>query len=161
MQRNVNLLLEETNLYHCYVQILTGTHPFDKSGCATDEEVAETVTSVATSVDKLNDLVFDERASNLSESAINLLRSMLHPDPNLRATCDTVRRNRWVQGLTASWNILEGSDGKLERYWQKEFKSNIMKKFGCVSDEQLKQVYKQIDEDGNGSIDLDELTKGG
>ncbi|KAL9182810.1 hypothetical protein ACHAXT_004089 [Thalassiosira profunda] len=140
--------------------ILTGSHPFDKSGAGTDEETAELVKSIGTSEDRLSELAFDDRTEGLSPSVISLLRRMLHPDPKQRATSEQLRRNRWVQGLTASWEVLDGIDGRLEKYWQREFQRNIMKKFGGVSsDEQLRAVFTQIDEDGNGSIDLDELSK--
>jgi len=140
--------------------ILTGSHPFDKSCVGTDEEIAERVRSIGTSEDKLSELVFDERIEGLSSSAINLLRCMLHPDPEKRITSEQIQRNCWVQGVTASWDIMDGIDNKLERYWQKEFQSKIFKKFGgVVTDEQLRSVFTQIDEDGNGSIELEELTK--
>lgn len=140
---------------------MTGSHPFDKTGTGTEEEVAELVKSVGIGEGRMSQLIFDERTEGLSPSVISLLRGMLHPDPDERITSEQIRRNRWVQGLTASWDILDGIDGKLERYWQREFQRNITKKFGgCVTDEQLELVFTQIDEDGNGSIDLDELTKG-
>ncbi len=86
---------------------------------------------------------------------------MLHPDPVKRTTSERVRRNRWVQGLTASWNVLDGIDGRLEKFWKKEFRNGIFKKFGSVvTDEQLRAVFTQIDEDGNGNIELEELAKG-
>ena len=38
---------------------------------------------------------------------------------------------------------------------------SIFNKFGgVVTDEQLRSVFKQIDEDGNGSIEIEELAKG-
>ena len=140
---------------------MTGSHPFDKSGAGTDEDTAELVKSIGTSEDRLSELAFDDRTEGLSPSVVSLLKRMLHPDPKQRATSEQIRRNRWVQGLTASWEVLDGIDGRLEKYWQREFQRNIMKKFGGVSsDEQLRAVFMQIDEDGNGSIDLDELSKG-
>lgn len=144
------------------VQILTGSHPFDKRGSDTEEEIAERVKSIGTSEEKLTKMVFDERTESLSPSAISLLHRMLQPDPTKRMTSEEIRRNSWVQGLTASWEIMEGIDDKLERYWKKEFQSKITNKFACVStDEQsLRSVFTQIDEDGNGSIDLEELSKG-
>ena len=148
-------------LFSSYFKILTGSHPFDRTGVGTDEEIAETVKSIGKSEDKLKELAFDERIADLSHNAISLLRSMLHPYPEKRASAEQIRRNQWVQGLTASWEVLAGIDGKLETYWQKEFQKKIFRKFGgVVTDEQLSSVFTQIDEDGNGSIELDELTKG-
>ena len=148
------------NSVEMHIQILAGTHPFDKSGTATDDEIAELVKGIGTREDRLSELIFDERTKGLSPSAISLLRRMLHPDPKKRITSEQLRRNRWVQGLTASWDTLEGIDGKLEAYWQKEFQNRIFKKFGGgLTEEHLRSVFTSIDEDGNGSIDIEELTK--
>lgn len=140
---------------------MTGTHPFDKSNSATDEEIAELVKSIGTSEDTLAKIVFDERTDHLSPSAISLLRCMLHPHPAKRIASEQLCRNQWVQGLTASYDVLDGISGKLESYWKKEFRNNIFKKFGGVAtDEQLRLVFRQIDEDSNGSIEIEELAKG-
>ncbi|KAL7544209.1 hypothetical protein ACHAWF_007593 [Thalassiosira exigua] len=139
--------------------ILTGSHPFDKSGGSSDENVAELVKSIDTE-ERLSELVFDERTEGLSASARSLLRSMLHPDPLLRASSEWIQRNRWVQGLTASWDVLDGIDSKLERYWRRRFQDTINKKFGnLVGDDDLRAVFKEIDKDGNGQIEFEELAK--
>jgi len=94
---------------------------------------------------------------------------MLDPDPNQRITADEFRRNRWVQGLTASYKLLDGIDNKLELYWQQEFRKRVCKKFhktlgvggaGGFSDERLWAVFNHIDKNGNGTIDETELTRG-
>lgn len=149
--------------------ILTGSHPFDKTGTSSDEEISELVKSMGVGGSTedggqlLDLLAFDERTEDLSPSAIGLLRSMLDPDPDSRATSEAVRRDPWVQGLTASWDALEGIDGKLEQYWKKEFRDGIFRKFGgaagVVSNEQLRSVFEQIDEDGDGLIEVEELMK--
>lgn len=108
----------------------------------------------------MSDEIFDERTAGLSQSVISLLRHMLHPDPEKRTTAERFRRNRWVQGLTASWEVLDNSDKRLEIYWQRELRKNIFKKFGdCVDEEKLREVFQQIDNDGNGELDFEELSK--
>jgi len=82
---------------------------------------------------------------------------MLHPDPEKRTTAERFRRNRWVQGLTASWETLDKSDKRLELYWQRELRKSIFKKFG--DEEKLREVFQQIDSDGNGELDFEELSK--
>ncbi|KAL3803823.1 hypothetical protein HJC23_003985 [Cyclotella cryptica] len=148
--------------------ILTGSHPFDKTGLSTDDEIAERVKGIGTSKEVLCKLLFDERTEGLSSSVINLLTLMLDPDPNQRITADQFKRNRWVQGLTASYRTLDGIDNKLELYWQQEFRKRICKKFRKTlgvsdadgfSDERLRAVFNQIDKDGNGAIDKTELER--
>lgn len=140
---------------------MTGSHPFDKSGASTDEEIAELVKSIGNSEERLSELAFDERTADLSQSAIDLLRNMLHPDQNERFSSEQIRRNRWVQGLTASWDVLDGIDGRLETFWRNQFQSSIARKFGNeLTEQQLRSVFKEIDEDGNGSIEIEELVKG-
>ena len=85
---------------------------------------------------------------------------MLHPDPEKRTTAERFRRNRWVQGLTASWEVLDRSDERLELFWQRELRKSIFKTFGeCLDDDRLREVFQRIDDDGNGEIDIEELSK--
>mmetsp|Transcript_4049 Transcript_4049/g.8532 ORF Transcript_4049/g.8532 Transcript_4049/m.8532 type:complete len:372 (-) Transcript_4049:47-1162(-) len=140
--------------------ILTGTHPFDKNNDASDEEIKDKLTSIGTGKTDLSDVIFDERTVGLSPSVLSLLRHMLHPDPEKRTTAERFRRNTWVQGLTASWEVLDSSHKRLELYWQRELRKSIFKKFGDgLDEEKLREVFQQIDSDGNGKLDLEELTK--
>lgn len=108
----------------------------------------------------MSDVIFDERTVGLSPSVLSLLRHMLHPDPEKRTTAERFRRNTWVQGLTASWEVLDNSHKRLELYWQRELRKSIFKKFGDgLDEEKLREVFQQIDSDGNGKLDLEELTK--
>mmetsp|Transcript_13813 Transcript_13813/g.22622 ORF Transcript_13813/g.22622 Transcript_13813/m.22622 type:complete len:369 (-) Transcript_13813:1921-3027(-) len=139
--------------------ILTGTHPFDKYNCATDDEIVETLKSIGLGKRDVSDVIFDERTVGLSPSVLSLLRRMLDPDPEKRMTAEKFRRNRWVQGLTASWDVLERSDKRLELYWQRELRKSIFKKFGdCLDEDKLREVFQQIDSDGNGKLDFKELS---
>ena len=148
--------------------ILTGSHPFDKTGVSSDDEIEERVKSVGTSEDRLAELVFDERTDGLSKSVISLLWYMLHPDPSKRTTSERFRRSRWVQGLSASWELLDGSNKKLENYWQKEFRSKLLKKYekglgfkgGDITEEQLHEIFENLDKDHDGQIDEAELFQG-
>ena len=65
-----------------------------------------------------------------------------------------------MQGLTASWEVLERSDKKLEFYWQRELRKSIFKKFGdCLDEDKLREVFQEIDSDGNGVLDFEEVSK--
>jgi len=133
--------------------------PFDKYNCATDDEIVETLKSIGLGKRDVSDVIFDERTVGLSPSVLSLLRRMLDPDPEKRMTAEKFRRNRWVQGLTASWDVLERSDKRLELYWQRELRKSISKKFGdCLDEDKLREVFQQIDSDGNGKLDFKELS---
>ncbi|KAL7449477.1 hypothetical protein ACHAWC_001535, partial [Mediolabrus comicus] len=140
--------------------ILTGSHPFDKYSNCSDEEIAEKLRSIGLGKTKLADVIFDERTALLSPSVISLLRHMLHPDPEKRTTAERFRRNRWVQGLTASWEVLDRSDERLELFWQRELRKSIFKKFGdCLDEDRIREIFQRIDDDGNGEIDFAELSR--
>ena len=137
--------------------ILTGSHPFDSRGTASDEEIREKVQAIKTK-EQVASHIFDDRTMNLTQSVKDLLLRMLDPDPKTRISAERFRRNRWVQGLTASWDTLEGIDNKLETFWKKEFKKKILQTFHCdLSDVQLLSVFRSIDTDGSGSICLEEF----
>ena len=137
--------------------ILTGSHPFDSRGTASDEEIREKVQAIKTK-EQVASHIFDDRTMNLTQSVKDLLLRMLDPDPKTRISAERFRRNRWVQGLTASWDTLEGIDNKLETFWKKEFKKKILQTFHCdLTDVQLLSVFRSIDTDGSGSICLEEF----
>ena len=82
--------------------LVTGSHPFDSTGLLSDDEVAENIKSFRDG--KYNP--FDERLEGLSDSCVNLIKSLLQPDPENRMTSDEFRRHAWVQGLTASGSTM-------------------------------------------------------
>lgn len=89
----------------------THSHPFDKSADKTDEEIKNAVVEVASdkSLRILNDFVFDERTSHLSDPCVELLRQLLHPDPQKRLSSDSFLRHPWTQGLAASGKTMENT----------------------------------------------------
>lgn len=152
----------------CIVYILvTGTHPFDKYATASDAEIAKTVQRVGKKKDLMSTLVFDERTKNLSSSCVDLIRRLMHPDPSKRMTSEEFRRHPWVQGLTASWDALEESHRKLEAFWQKRFRDEIVNEFaeiidsssgsGELSDRDMAAMFQAMDLDGNGTLELEEI----
>lgn len=139
--------------------MVTSLQPFDKYNDATDDEIVENLKSIGLGKRDLSDVVLDERTVGLSPSVLTLLRQMLDPDPEKRMTAENFRRNGWVQGLTASWDVLERSDKRLEFYWQRELRKSIFKKFGdCLDEDKLREVFQQIDSDGNEKLDYEELS---
>jgi len=136
--------------------ILTGSHPFDRRGTSSDEEIRKKVQAIKNKSQVA--YIFDDRTMNLTQSVKDLLLRMLDPDPKTRISAERFRRNRWVQGLTASWDTLDGIDNKLETFWKKEFKKKILQTFKCdLTDVQLLSVFQSLDTDGSGSISLKEF----
>ena len=143
--------------------LLTGTHPFDPQGDATDEEIAEIIQHIKDSKD-LERKVFDYRTEELSESCVDLLKGLMNPNPKLRMTSQELLWHPWVQGETASEQVIAGSHRKLALFWQKRFRAAILKKYavatvgkGSLSDENLRHIFTSLDLDGSGDISPSEL----
>lgn len=147
----------------CILYILvTGSHPFDPTGMLSDDEVAE---NIRNSKDGQY-TPFDERIEGLSDSCVELMKALFQPDPRRRMTSDEFCRHPWVQGLTASWNTMTESHRKLEDYWQKRFRAEILRKYakaksktgdGSFSDENLRDIFLSMDLDGNGTLEPEEI----
>lgn len=144
--------------------VLTGSHPFDKLGDKSDNEIKQMLLEVADRNKdggaRLDEFVFDERVEGLSASCIELMRQLLHPDPQQRMTSEDFLRHPWVQGLTASHRAIDHAH---EKHLRRRFKTNILKRFGggsegCGGDEaRLRTIFNAIDIAGNGILDLNEL----
>ena len=90
--------------------LFSGGHPFDLTGEATDDEVA-------------NNIKRDPRppmdpayTGHLSESAIDLIKKLMEPDPAKRITAYDLLHHPWVQGETATTEKMEDSDKKLSKF---------------------------------------------
>ena len=149
--------------------LLTGSHPFDPKGNLSDEDIEESILSISSDeagVARFRELVFDQRVDRLGESSKELIQHLMHPDPKQRLQSSALIGNPWVQGLTASWDVLEESDTKLKMYWQNTLRAAILKKFAkkeadgspvALSDANLRQVFNSIDLDGNDLLSAQEL----
>lgn len=111
--------------------LVTGSHPFDKYCDATDDDLRQMVLDVARDPKLLDKYVWDERVEPLSESCRELMRQLLHPDPEQRMTSDAFRRHPWVQGLTASWELLKQSHHNLQTLGRRRFRDQVLKKFAA------------------------------
>lgn len=147
----------------CILYILvTGCHPFDPDGFASDDEVADNIKKSKDG--RFN--VFNERVDGLSESCVGLMKALLQPDPRKRMTSDEFRRHPWVQGLSASWNTMTDSDRKLEGFWQRRFRAEVLRKYAkaksktstfSLSDDNLHDIFDAMDLDGNGTLEQEEI----
>lgn len=98
--------------------MLTGIHPYDLSGQATDEEVAEAIV-----VGKRPPIRHSAITAHLSDSAVDLIDRLMQKDPTQRLTADQMLEHPWTRGVTASEDKMVGSDKKLSLY--RVFKSGI------------------------------------
>jgi Ca2+-binding EF-hand superfamily protein len=145
------------------------SHPFDKQADKTDDAVKEAILMVGPEKDDhmelMNELVFDDRIEGLSESCIELMRQLMHPDPQKRMTSDKFLRHPWIQGLTASWKTMEKTHDELKAFWQNRFRAEIMTKFAAgigisgetLSEKDLKKIFHALDLKKNGVLELEEI----
>jgi serine/threonine protein kinase len=91
--------------------MLTGLHPFDLNGNATDEEIEEHVLS-----GKPPPLRGSPITAHLSESSIELIEKLMAYDPEKRLTALEMLDHPWVRGETARTQKIEGSDKRLSLY---------------------------------------------
>lgn len=76
--------------------MLTCMHPFDEHGCSTDTDIEKRILSDPSPP------LGPGYTDHLSESVVDLMRKLMHKDPNLRMTADEVLQHPWVRGETAA-----------------------------------------------------------
>jgi serine/threonine protein kinase len=90
--------------------MLTGAHPFDLHCDRSDVQVAEAIRN--NPYPPLDDIY----VGHLSESAIDLIKKLMEPDPNARMTAYELLHHPWVQGETAATEKMEDIDKKLSNF---------------------------------------------
>ena len=131
-----------------------------------DEEIKEMVMNIGSSdketqIRLMNELVFDERIIGLSDSCVELMRQLMHPDPKQRLKSDNFLRHPWIQGLTASWKTMGKAHDELKTFWQNKFRTEIKKKFLTekhVTEKEVTRIFNAMDIKKNGVLDLEEIT---
>ena len=114
-----SLLSPESDMWAAGVILyimLTGVHPFDPNGCLADSEIEKRILADP-------DPPIGEFTSHLSDSAIDLIKQLMNPDPKKRLDAYGMLRHPWVRGETASTWKMEGSDKKLAKF--KELRSQL------------------------------------
>ena len=155
-------------------------HPIDKFANKSDNELAYILSDLARrskmkdedgvreQVALMENMIFDERTEGLSDSCIELMKSLMHLDPEKRMTSENFRRHPWIQGLTASWELLEKTHSELEGFWHNRFRAEVFKKFGAMinsapkngeplSEGNLRTMFDALDLKKNGVLELDEI----
>lgn len=90
--------------------MLTGVHPFDLTGVATDAEIAEQIQKDPSPP------MTSSLTGHLSPSAINLIKKLMAKNPKDRLTAIEMMEHPWIAGDAASTQVIENSAEKLGRF---------------------------------------------
>lgn len=160
--------------------MLMGFHPFDINCDRSDEEVAAAI--------QKNPLppMDDVYVGHLSESAKDLIRRLMEPDPTKRMSAYELLHHPWVQGETATTEKIEDSDKRLSKFQDlrykleasvfavlvnqghptltmseaKRTKTDTKQKNGSSSGVSImKSVFDVFDEDGKGYVTGEDIGK--
>jgi serine/threonine protein kinase len=104
--------------------MLTGVHPFDETGRATDEEIEAEICNVNRPLPLGPDHPYTR---HLSPSARDLIRRLMERNPKERLSAFEMLHHPWVTGKTASTNIMAGSDKRLDKF--RKFKTRLQTQF--------------------------------
>lgn len=148
--------------------MLTGVHPFDLYGTATDEEITQQILSRTSPSIRNSSLT-----AHLSDDAISLIESLLQWNPENRLSAYQVLKNPWVLGETARTNKISNSDTRLSKY--KAFKSKLeakvfadMVNLAANTDKSkdndsrttlLEHAFHKLDKDHKGYVTTKDLQK--
>jgi serine/threonine protein kinase len=155
--------------------MLMGFHPFDVNCDRSDEEVAAAIqTNPLPPMD-------DVYVGHLSDSAKDLIRRLMEPNPSKRMTAYELLHHPWVQGETATTEKIEDSDKRLSKFQDLRYKleasvfavlvnqghstltmseakrKNTATKNSGVSI--MKSVFDVFDEDGKGYVTGEDIGK--
>ena len=97
-------------LYIC----LTGTHPFDPNGVFSDKEVAHAILNSRMD-GYLDYFVFGDRTKDLSPSAVQLMKKLLHPVPSQRMTADELKEHLLVRE-DCIWTTTNGKKASINKF---------------------------------------------
>jgi len=148
--------------------MLTGAHPFDIDGNATDEEIEKRIVSRQTP--PLRD---SELTQHLSESAISLIEKLMQWEPSKRLTAEQALAHPWVRGETARKKKMAGSDERLSQY--RAYKSKLEAKVfadmvqwsdnlhmtdpGAQQSSLLERAFRNLDGNKRGYITKNDLRR--
>lgn len=120
--------------------MLTGVHPFDLYGNATDEEIEEDILKGKEPPLK------SPLTAHLSQDAVALITGLLARDPQERLTAQQLLDHPWVRGETARTNKMADSDKRLSAY--RAFKTKFEAK-----------VFADMVQMASDNINADDVTR--
>lgn len=85
-------------------------HPFDLNCDRSDEEIAEAIRN------NPYPPLEEDYVGHLSDSAVDVIRRLMEPDPGKRMSAYGLLHHPWVRGETATTDKMEGSDKKLSNF---------------------------------------------
>jgi serine/threonine protein kinase len=147
--------------------MLTGVHPFDLYGNATDEEIEKSIVN-----GKKPPLGKSPLTAHLSPDAVNLIEQLLQWNPRRRLTAQQLLENPWVRGETARTSKIADSDKRLSAY--RAFKTKLEAKVfaDMISASEggndidiskrtslIERAFQKFDPDNRGYIPAKELRK--
>lgn len=175
-----------TDMWACGIILfimLTGVHPFDLTGVATDAEIEEQIKKDPSPP------ITRALTSHLSPSAIDLIRKLFAKDPKERLTADEMLMHPWIAGDEATTQVMEKSAQKLSKFKDlrdiieagifsilvnqsnremllseytpklvyKDDNRESSGKRGAPATSILKRAFESIDEEGKGFVSADDL----
>lgn len=148
--------------------MLTGVHPFDLYGNASNDEVIDAIIS-----GKQPPLHNSPLTAHLSPDAISVIEKLLQWNPRKRLTADQLLEHPWVRGETARHGKIEHSNTRLLAY--RKFRTKIggavfkdMLSLGTSKSERGEQtkrrdlferVFRDLDSDNDGYLSAGEIKK--
>ena len=153
--------------------MLTGLHPYDIRGQASDEEVAKAIVS-----GEPPPLLNSPITAHLSGSAIDLIQKLMDRNPKTRIDAWYLLQHPWVRGETALTDKMENAGKKLSMYhaYKSGIERHVFERLVTSSDDLdnaskrtslIEQSFRWFDPDHKGQIELQDLasvksvTKGG
>jgi serine/threonine protein kinase/CRP-like cAMP-binding protein len=147
--------------------MLTGIHPFDPTGMATDEDIEETIK-------KNPEPPFNKKSTgHLSPSAVDLIKKLMCRDPEKRLTASEMLQHPWIKGDTATDKTIAGSHTRIKRF--KELRDKLesgiftMMIAGGAAGENnnmvsgshriIERAYELMDADHKGFVSTDDMSR--
>jgi len=149
--------------------MLTGVHPFDLYGEATDEEIEANILAK-----KLPPLRHSPLTAHLSKDAITLIEGLLQWNPKKRLTAHQLLNNKWVLGETARTMKIADSDKRLSTYraFRSKLEAKVFSDLVAMSDAMekkggevtkrtslIEQAFHKFDPSHKGYVTTQDLQK--